>query len=98
MKIETQYNIGDTVYYIGVRCDICTDWYDHCHYYCKEEHKTKLILSTTIKQFRILGNQFDSITDTDTLCSSTEKHFYLRDYNKTWFTDKNLAEKALRGE
>lgn len=87
--------IGDTVYFIGDRCTFCDDSHDHCKAYCKED-KAPRICSTKIVQFRITGDQFDSMTDTNCLFSSMEHDFYLRDIGETVFLTEMEAETALK--
>lgn len=90
--------VGDTVWFIGTECDKwdCWDYGDHCHIGCKK-WKTPKIRETTIRQFRLFGDHFDSMTDTTALADSSSNHFHLRDIGKTVFLTREEAEKALEG-
>ena len=88
--------VGDTVWFVGTECDKndCWEYSDYCHRGC-EKLKTPKIRETTIRQFCLKGNQFDSMTDTDALYSSTSEYFYLQDIGKTVFLTREEAKAAL---
>lgn len=92
---ELPCKIGDTVWFIDTECESfdCMEYGDHCHIYC-DKHKKPAIKSTVIKQFRIKGNKFDSMTDTDAVCSSYEHTFYFTDIGKKVFVGENAEKEA----
>ena len=94
--IKFPCKIGDTVWYIGTECDNynCVEYSDYCYRGCKKPQIPK-IRSTVIKQFRILGNRWDSMTDTDATASTYEKEFYLNTKSEKVFLTKEEAEQAL---
>lgn len=86
--------IGDEIFFIGDCCTFCDDYYDHCKYHCKKD-RGKKICNTIIKQFRLQGNRWDSMTNTDAIASSDEKSFYFKDIGEKVFLNYEDAEKAL---
>lgn len=96
-EINLPCSIGDTVYYIGTECTYpdCPDEWDWCFRHCDKVKKLK-IKEMVVKQFRIKGDdKRNSITDTDSTCSSTEHSFYFSDIGIKVFLTKKEAEKEL---
>lgn len=89
--------VGDKVYYLATECDNCAEQEDYCYRGCKKPKGYTKVNKTVIEQFRIRGDQFDSMTDTKALASTYSHDFYFRDIGKTVFLTREEAERALKG-
>lgn len=89
--------IGDKVYYLANECDNCYEQDDYCYRDCKKPKGYTKVNETVIKQFRIRGDEFDGMTDTNALASTYSHDFYFRDIGKTVFLTREEAERALEG-
>lgn len=89
--------VGDTVWFIGSKCDKCEE--DDC-YQCPynrygNKRDERFIYQLTIEQFRVQNNSIYMV-DTDCVWSSSEISINIEQFGKTVFLTKEEAEQKLK--
>lgn len=97
LLLRLSCKIGDTVYFLGSKCDKCEE--DDC-YGCPYNHNgekrdDRFIYDMVVKQFRIYNNSI-YIVDTDTVWSSSEISLNIDQFGKTVFLTQAEAEQKLK--
>ena len=89
--------VGDTVYFLGSKCDKCEE--DDC-YGCPynrngEKRDDRFVYDMVVEQFRICNNSV-YIVDTDAVWSSSEISLNINQFGNTVFLTKAEAEQKLK--
>lgn len=89
--------VGDTVWYIGSKCDKCEE--DDC-YGCPygrygNKRDERFIYQMTVEQFRVRNNSIYMV-DTDCVWSSSEISINTEQFGKTVFLTQAEAEQKLK--
>ena len=89
--------IGDTVYFLGSKCDKCEeeDCYECPHNRNGGKRDDRFIYDMIVEQFRIYNNSI-YIVDTDAVWSSSEISLNIDQFGKTVFLTKAEAEQKLK--
>lgn len=94
--IELPCNIGDTLYYIGYKCDVCED--DDC-YGCPynrngAKRDERFVHEFKVEQFRVRNNSVHMV-NTDAIYYSREISLDIKEIGNTVFFTKEEAEAKL---
>ena len=89
--------LGDTVWFIGSKCDRCKE--DEC-YGCPynlngDKRNERFLYEMTVEQFRV-RNSAIYLVDTDAIFASSEISFNVNRIGKTVFLSKEAAVQALK--
>ena len=97
LMLRLPLKIGDTVYFLGRKCDKCEEDYCYrCPYNLNGEKRDDIfVYDMVVKQFRIYNNSV-YIVDTDAVWSSSEISLNIKQFGKTVFLTKEEAENKLK--
>ena len=97
LMLRLPLKIGDTVYFLGRKCDKCEEDYCYrCPYNLNGEKRDDIfVYDMVVKQFRIYNNSV-YIVDTDAVWSSSEISLNIKQFGKTVFLTKAEAEQKLK--
>ena len=89
--------VGDTVYFLGSKCDKCEedDCYGCPYKFNGEKRDDRFVYDMVVKQFRIRNNSA-YIVDNDTVWSSSEISLNIDQFGKTVFLTQDEAEQRLK--
>ena len=97
LLLRLPVKMGDTVYFLGRKCDKCEEDYCYrCPYNRNGEKRDDIfVYNMVVKQFRIYNNSV-YIVDTDAVWSSSEISLNIKQFGKTVFLTKEEAEQKLK--
>lgn len=95
--IRLPCKVGDTVYFLGSKCDKCEedDCYGCPYNFNGEKRDDRFVYDMVVKQFRIRNNSA-YIVDNDTVWSSSEISLNIDQFGKTVFLTQAEAEQRLK--
>ena len=99
LLLRLPVKMGDTVYFLGRKCDKCEEDYCYrCPYNRNGEKRDDIfVYNMVVKQFRIYNNSV-YIVDTDTVWSSSEISLNIKQFGKTVFlTQEEAKQKLVKG-